>query len=72
MMYGLCFCVTLLGSYVSRLRRVICAAYYPSWEQVSVHGRPLPPFAQALSVLSVLVSGSSESSPASASPLSAG
>ncbi|EFB25783.1 hypothetical protein PANDA_011519, partial [Ailuropoda melanoleuca] len=33
MMYGLCFCVTLLGSYVSRLRRVICAAYYPSWEQ---------------------------------------
>lgn len=63
MMYGLCFCVTLLGSYVSRLRRVICAAYYPSWEQVSVHGRPPPPLAQALSAwLSVLVSGSSESS----------
>lgn len=33
-MYGLCFFVTLFGSYVSRLRRVICASYYPSREQV--------------------------------------
>lgn len=33
-MYGLCFFVTLCGSYVSRLRRVICASYYPSREQV--------------------------------------
>ncbi|XP_053065017.1 DC-STAMP domain-containing protein 2 isoform X1 [Acinonyx jubatus] len=32
-MYGLCFFVTLCGNYVSRLRRVICAWYYPSWEQ---------------------------------------
>ncbi|XP_077757032.1 DC-STAMP domain-containing protein 2 isoform X6 [Canis aureus] len=32
-MYGLCFFVTLFGSYVSRLRRVICASYYPSQEQ---------------------------------------
>ncbi|XP_026645026.1 DC-STAMP domain-containing protein 2 [Microtus ochrogaster] len=32
-MYGLCFFVTLCGSYVSRLRRVICASYYPSREQ---------------------------------------
>ncbi|XP_025244678.1 DC-STAMP domain-containing protein 2 [Theropithecus gelada] len=32
-MYGLCFFVTLFGSYVSRLRRVICASYYPSREQ---------------------------------------
>ncbi|XP_047401445.1 LOW QUALITY PROTEIN: DC-STAMP domain-containing protein 2 [Sciurus carolinensis] len=31
--YGLCFFVTLFGSYVSRLRRVICASYYPSREQ---------------------------------------
>ncbi|XP_062961915.1 DC-STAMP domain-containing protein 2 [Cynocephalus volans] len=32
-MYGLCFFVTVFGSYVSRLRRVICASYYPSREQ---------------------------------------
>nr|XP_019567389.1 PREDICTED: DC-STAMP domain-containing protein 2 [Rhinolophus sinicus] len=32
-MYGLCFFVTLFGSYISRLRRVICASYYPSREQ---------------------------------------
>nr|XP_045732291.1 DC-STAMP domain-containing protein 2 [Mirounga angustirostris] len=32
-MLGLCFFVTLSGSYVSRLRRVICASYYPSREQ---------------------------------------
>ncbi|XP_040855301.1 DC-STAMP domain-containing protein 2 [Ochotona curzoniae] len=32
-MYGLCFFVTLFGHYVSRLRRVICASYYPSREQ---------------------------------------
>ncbi|XP_021563474.1 LOW QUALITY PROTEIN: DC-STAMP domain-containing protein 2 [Carlito syrichta] len=32
-MFGLCFFVTLFGSYVSRLRRVICASYYPSREQ---------------------------------------
>ncbi|XP_032447614.1 DC-STAMP domain-containing protein 2 [Lynx canadensis] len=32
-MYGLCFFVTLCGHYVSRLRRVICAWYYPSREQ---------------------------------------
>ncbi|XP_058295202.1 DC-STAMP domain-containing protein 2 isoform X2 [Hylobates moloch] len=32
-MYGLCFFITLFGSYVSRLRRVICASYYPSREQ---------------------------------------
>ena len=33
-MYGLCFFVTLFGTYVSRLRRLICASYYPSREQV--------------------------------------
>lgn len=33
-MYGLCFFLTLFGSYVSRLRRVICAYYYPTREQV--------------------------------------
>lgn len=33
-MYGLCFFVTLFGNYVSRLRRLICASYYPSREQV--------------------------------------
>ncbi|XP_059121657.1 DC-STAMP domain-containing protein 2 isoform X2 [Peromyscus eremicus] len=32
-MYGLCFFVTLFGSYVTRLRRVICASYYPFREQ---------------------------------------
>ncbi|EHB07304.1 DC-STAMP domain-containing protein 2 [Heterocephalus glaber] len=32
-MYGLCVFVTLCGGYVSRLRRVICASYYPSREQ---------------------------------------
>ena len=33
-MYGLCFFVTLFGNYVSRLRRLVCASYYPSREQV--------------------------------------
>ncbi|KAM5201026.1 DC-STAMP domain-containing protein 2 [Hipposideros larvatus] len=32
-MYGLCVFITLFGSYVSRLRRVICASYYPFREQ---------------------------------------
>ncbi|XP_077620180.1 DC-STAMP domain-containing protein 2 [Crocuta crocuta] len=32
-MYGLCCFVTLFGHYVSRLRRAICASYYPSREQ---------------------------------------
>nr|KAF6396530.1 DC-STAMP domain containing 2 [Rousettus aegyptiacus] len=32
-MYGLCFVVTLCGCYISRLRRLICASYYPSREQ---------------------------------------
>jgi hypothetical protein len=36
-MYGLYFFVTLFGNYVSRLRRVICASYYPSREQVKTH-----------------------------------
>lgn len=42
-MYGLCFFVTLFGSYVSRLRRVICASYYPSREQVRGPGPSLSP-----------------------------
>lgn len=70
-MYGLCFVVTLFGCYVSRLRRVICASYYPSREQVRGPGRSLP-LPRGLSVwLSVLVWGSfaSISSP---SPLSSG
>ncbi|XP_036906648.1 DC-STAMP domain-containing protein 2 [Sturnira hondurensis] len=33
-MYGLCFFITLFGSYIRRLRPVICASYYPSREQV--------------------------------------
>ncbi|XP_027726535.1 DC-STAMP domain-containing protein 2-like [Vombatus ursinus] len=33
LMYGLCFFVTLFGSYVGRMSRVICASYYPSREQ---------------------------------------
>ncbi|KAM6217182.1 DC-STAMP domain-containing protein 2 [Rhynchocyon petersi] len=32
-MYGLCCFITLFGVYISRLRRVICAFYYPSREQ---------------------------------------
>ncbi|CAK6439468.1 unnamed protein product [Pipistrellus nathusii] len=35
-MFGLCFFVTLCGSYVSRLRRVICASYYPAREQARI------------------------------------
>lgn len=56
-MYGLCFFVTLFGSYVSRLRRVICASYYPSREQV--RGPQLvPALARGLSSqLPVLVLG---------------
>ncbi|XP_068942055.1 DC-STAMP domain-containing protein 2 [Petaurus breviceps papuanus] len=33
LMYGLCFFVTLFGSYVGRMSRIICASYYPSREQ---------------------------------------
>ncbi|ELW62436.1 DC-STAMP domain-containing protein 2 [Tupaia chinensis] len=32
-MYGLCFFVTLFGNYICRLRRAICASYYPAREQ---------------------------------------
>lgn len=42
-MYGVCFFVTLFGNYVSRLRRVICASYYPSREQVR-GPQPIPAF----------------------------
>ncbi|XP_053867134.1 DC-STAMP domain-containing protein 2 [Malaclemys terrapin pileata] len=33
LMYGVCFFIAIFGSYVGRLRRVICASYYPSREQ---------------------------------------
>ncbi|XP_074837400.1 DC-STAMP domain-containing protein 2 [Carettochelys insculpta] len=33
LVYGLCFFSAVFGSYVGRLRRVVCAAYYPSREQ---------------------------------------
>ncbi|XP_031822547.1 DC-STAMP domain-containing protein 2 isoform X2 [Sarcophilus harrisii] len=33
LMYGLCFFVTLFGTYVKRTSRIICAYYYPSREQ---------------------------------------
>ncbi|XP_067395311.1 DC-STAMP domain-containing protein 2 [Emydura macquarii macquarii] len=33
LMYGACFFIAIFGSYVGRLRRVVCAAYYPSREQ---------------------------------------
>lgn len=42
-MYGLCFFVTLFGNHVSRLRRLICASYYPSREQVRGQGQLLLP-----------------------------
>lgn len=59
-MYGLCFVVTLFGCYVSRLRRVICASYYPSREQVrGPQSLPLPRGVSAW--LSVSVWGSFES-----------
>ncbi|XP_031462296.1 DC-STAMP domain-containing protein 2 [Phasianus colchicus] len=32
-LYGICFFIALFGSHVARLRRVICAAYYPTREQ---------------------------------------
>lgn len=53
-MYGLCFFVTLCGSYVSRLRRVICASYYPSREQVRGLAQQLSAVALVLSCLSQL------------------
>ncbi|XP_074978857.1 DC-STAMP domain-containing protein 2 [Caretta caretta] len=33
LMYGVCFFIAIFGSYVGRLRRVVCASYYPSREQ---------------------------------------
>ena len=33
-LYGICFFIALCGSHVARLRRVVCAAYYPTREQV--------------------------------------
>ncbi|XP_040508554.2 DC-STAMP domain-containing protein 2 isoform X1 [Gallus gallus] len=32
-LYGICFFIALCGSHVARLRRVVCAAYYPTREQ---------------------------------------
>ncbi|NWY07419.1 DCST2 protein, partial [Nothoprocta ornata] len=32
-LYGVCLSIALVGSYVGRLRRAICAAYYPEREQ---------------------------------------
>ncbi|XP_030043851.1 DC-STAMP domain-containing protein 2 [Microcaecilia unicolor] len=33
LMYGLVFFITVFGTYITRLQRVICASYYPSREQ---------------------------------------
>ncbi|XP_074422295.1 DC-STAMP domain-containing protein 2 [Larus michahellis] len=33
LLYGVCFFTTVFGSYVARLRRLVCATYYPSREQ---------------------------------------
>ncbi|NXV21719.1 DCST2 protein, partial [Cepphus grylle] len=33
LLYGICFFTTVFGSYVARLRRLVCATYYPSREQ---------------------------------------
>ncbi|KAF1449202.1 DCST2 protein, partial [Pygoscelis papua] len=33
LLYGICLFITVFGSHVARLRRVVCAAYYPCREQ---------------------------------------
>ncbi|XP_074931072.1 DC-STAMP domain-containing protein 2 [Phalacrocorax aristotelis] len=33
LLYGVCLFITIFGSHVARLRRVVCAAYYPCREQ---------------------------------------
>ncbi|NXC78041.1 DCST2 protein, partial [Anhinga anhinga] len=33
LLYGVCLFITVFGSHVARLRRVVCAAYYPCREQ---------------------------------------
>ncbi|NWX80408.1 DCST2 protein, partial [Alca torda] len=33
LLYGICFFTAVFGSYVARLRRLVCATYYPSREQ---------------------------------------
>ncbi|NWW87075.1 DCST2 protein, partial [Rhynochetos jubatus] len=33
LLYGVCLFIAVFGSHVARLRRVVCAAYYPSREQ---------------------------------------
>ena len=43
-LYGICFFIALCGSHVARLRRVVCAAYYPTREQVrDPHRHPKSP-----------------------------
>ncbi|XP_061333924.1 DC-STAMP domain-containing protein 2 isoform X4 [Pezoporus flaviventris] len=32
-LYGICLFISIFGSYVARLRRLVCATYYPSREQ---------------------------------------
>ncbi|NXL54212.1 DCST2 protein, partial [Podilymbus podiceps] len=34
LLYGICLFIAVFGSHVARLRRVVCAAYYPCREQV--------------------------------------
>ncbi|XP_061462745.1 DC-STAMP domain-containing protein 2 [Rhineura floridana] len=36
LMYGICVFITVFGTYIQRLRRVVCAWYYPSREQERV------------------------------------
>ncbi|KAK2518190.1 hypothetical protein Q9233_012701 [Columba guinea] len=33
LLYGICLFIAVFGSYIARLRRVVCAAYYPRREQ---------------------------------------
>ncbi|XP_066467183.1 DC-STAMP domain-containing protein 2 [Tiliqua scincoides] len=35
-MYGICFFIAVFGTYIQRLRRVVCACYYPSRERERV------------------------------------
>ncbi|NXG69404.1 DCST2 protein, partial [Baryphthengus martii] len=36
LLYGICLFITIFGSYVARLRRAVCAVYYPHREQERV------------------------------------
>ncbi|KAM9251984.1 DC-STAMP domain-containing protein 2 [Cariama cristata] len=51
LLYGVCLFIAVFGNHIARLRRVVCAAYYPGREQQPPALTPSPPCQERTSFL---------------------